>query len=203
MLLFRMITIGKIGVARRTLMLGGMALLVPGARAQAMDRLKIGGERGTIDFSIGDSKVFRTTGSFKDWKGFVNVDDADVPQSTVDVHVNTKSIEMLDAQQTGMLRESDFFDVEKFPEMIFRSKEIERTGDTTLKVMGDITLRGITRPMQLDVAVTDRKPDAPAGARYARFRGDGKIKRSEFGMTKYVDVVGDVVDISIRTDAWR
>jgi polyisoprenoid-binding protein YceI len=203
MLLFRMTTIAKIGLARRTLMLGGMALLVARAPAQAMDRLKIGGERGTIDFSIGDSKVFRTTGSFKDWKGFVNVDDTDVPQSTVDVHVNTKSIEMLDAQQTGMLKESDFFDVENFPEMVFRSKSIERSGDTTLKVMGEITLRGITRPMQLDVAVTDRKPDAPAGARYARFRGDGKIKRSEFGMTKYVDVVGDVVDISIRTDAWR
>jgi polyisoprenoid-binding protein YceI len=51
--------------------------------------------------------------------------------------------------------------------------------------------------------VTDRKPNAPAGARYARFRGEGKIKRSDFGMTKYVDVVGDTVDISIRTDAWR
>jgi polyisoprenoid-binding protein YceI len=203
MLLFRMVTIGKIGVARRTLMLGGMALFAPRAPAQAMDRLKIGGDRGTIDFSIGDSKIFRTTGSFKDWKGFVNVDDTDVPQSTVDVHVNTKSIEMLDAQQTGMLKESDFFDVENFPEMVFRSKSIERSGDTTLKVMGEITLRGITRPMQLDVTVTDRKPNAPAGARYARFRGDGKIKRSEFGMTKYVDVVGDVVDISIRTDAWR
>jgi polyisoprenoid-binding protein YceI len=184
-------------------MMGGMALLVPGTRAQAMDQLKIGGERGTIDFSIGDSRIFRTTGSFKDWKGFVNVDDADVPKSTVNVEVNTKSIEMIDVQQTGMLKDSDFFDVEKFPEMVFRSKEIERTGDTTLKVLGEITLRGVTRPMQLDVAVTDRKPDAPSGARYARFHGDGKIKRSEFGMTKYIDVVGDVVDISIRTDAWR
>lgn len=203
MLMFRMVAIAKIGLARRTLMLGGAALLVPCVRAQAMDRLKIGGERGTIDFSIGDSRVFRTTGSFKDWKGLVNVDDSDVPGSTVDVDVNTRSIEMLDAQQTGMLKEADFFDVEKFPEMAFRSKAIERTGDTTLKVMGEITLRGITRPMALDISVTDRRPNAPAGARYARFRGNGQIKRSEFGMTKYIDVVGDTVDISIRTDAWR
>lgn len=198
-----MVMMTKIGVARRTMILGGIALLAPSARAQTMDLLKIGGGRGTIDFSIGDSKIFRTTGSFKDWKGFVNVDDADVPQSSVNVEVNTKSIEMLDAQQTGMLKDTDFFDVEKFPEMIFRSKAIERTGDTTLKVTGEITLRGITKPMVLDVAVTDRKPNASAGERYARFRGDGKIKRSEFGMTKYIDVVGDVVDISIRTDAWR
>ena len=57
--------------------------------------------------------------------------------------------------------------------------------------------------MALDVAVTDRKPDAPAGARYARFRGTGSLKRSEFGMVKYIDMVGDKVDFSIRTDAWR
>ena len=51
--------------------------------------------------------------------------------------------------------------------------------------------------------VADRRPDAPAGARYARFRGIGTIKRSEFGMTKYVDMVGDTVEIVIATDAWR
>ena len=55
----------------------------------------------------------------------------------------------------------------------------------------------------LAVSVTDRKPDAAAGARYARFRAEGSIKRSEFGMTKYIDVVGDTVDITIRADAWR
>lgn len=203
MLLFRMVTTTQIGVARRTMILAGVTLLAPRARAQTLDLLKIGAGRGTIDFSIGDFKIFRTTGSFKDWKGVVAVDDTDVPRSTVNVEVNTRSIEMLDTQQTGMLKDIDFFDVEKFPEMLFRSRAIERTGDATLKVVGEITLRGITRPMVLDVAVTDRKPDAPAGARYARFRGDGKIRRSDFGMTKYIDVVGDLVDISIRTDAWR
>jgi polyisoprenoid-binding protein YceI len=117
--------------------------------------------------------------------------------------VNTKSIEMLDSQQTAMLKDADFFDVEKFPEMTFHSKSVERTGADKLKVTGEITLRGITKPMMLDISVTDRKAEAPAGARYARFRGEGKIKRSEFGMTKYIDVVGDRVDISIRADAWR
>ena len=69
-----------------------------------------------------------------------------------------------------------------------------------------VTLPGspaVTRPMTLDVTVNDRRPDAPAGARYARFRGIGTIKRSEFGMTKYVDMVGDTVEIIIAADAWR
>ena len=188
--------------SRRFVLLGGVACLLP-FRALAAEQLHIGGRHGSIDFAIGDSKVFRNTGSFKDWQGTVLVDDGDAARSTVAVKVNTGSIEMLDPQQTAMLKDVDFFDVAKFPDMTYRSKRIERIGDGTLKVEGEVTLRGITRPMALDVAVTDRRPDASAGARYARFRASGSLKRSEFGMVKYVDMVGDTVDFSIRTDAWR
>lgn len=171
--------------------------------ARAGDPLHIGTPRGTLDFSIGDSRIFRTTGSFKDWLGQVIVDDVNVPRSRVDVTVRTPSVTMLDTQQTSMMKEPDFFDVSQFPEMTFRSRSVTRTGQSTLKVEGDITLRGITRPMLLDVTVSDLKHDAPLGARYARFRATGKLRRSEFGMTKFLDMVGDVVDITIRTDAWR
>ena len=191
---------------RRVFLLGGAAALLPClsiGRASAAEQLHIGAARGSIDFAIGDSKIFRTTGSFKEWQGLVLVDDADVARSTVQVNVNTNSIQMMDAQQSEMLKDADFFDVAKFPKMTYRSSKVTRTSDTTLKVEGAITLRGITRPMALDVSVTDRKPDAAAGARYARFRGAGSLKRSEFGMVKYIDVVGDMVDFSIRTDAWR
>jgi polyisoprenoid-binding protein YceI len=194
-----------LGLGRRGL-LGAAACLLPAlsaGRAVAAEQLHIGGARGTIDFAIGDSKIFRTTGSFKDWQGSLLVDDSDVPRSTVAVKVNTTSIEMLDPQQTAMLKDPDFFDVAKFPELTYVSRRIERNGETTLKVDGEVTLRGITRPMALEVTVTDRKPGAAAGARYARFRAIGSLKRSEFGMVKYVDVVGDIVDITIRTDAWR
>jgi len=167
------------------------------------DRLKIGSPRGTIDFAIGDSKVFRTTGGFKTWQGEVQVDEENVPHSRVEVTIATTSIEMLDAQQTAMLKDIEFFDVSQFPTMLFRSTGIERTGETTLKVAGELTLRGITKPMVLNVSVTERRPDAPPGKRYALFRAEGSIKRSDFGMIKYIDIVGDAVDFSIRTDAWR
>lgn len=191
---------------RRVFLLGGGAALLPclySGRASAAEQLHIGAARGSIDFAIGDSKIFRTTGSFKEWQGLVLVDDSDVARSTVQVNVTTGSIEMMDAQQSEMLKDADFFDVAKFPKMTYRSSKVTRTSDTTLKVEGAITLRGITRPMELAVSVTDRKPDAAAGARYARFRAEGSLKRSEFGMVKYIDVVGDMVDFSIRTDAWR
>ena len=87
--------------------------------------------------------------------------------------------------------------------MTFRSTKVERRDDNALKVEGDITLRGITRPMTLDVTVNDRQPEAPSGERYALVRGVGTINRSEFGMTKFTSMVGDTVEISITTDAWR
>jgi polyisoprenoid-binding protein YceI len=187
---------------RRVFLLGSAVALLP-LRASAAEQLHIGAARGSIDFSIGDSKIFRTTGSFKEWQGTVLVDDSDVSRSTVDVKIMTGSIQMMDPQQSDMLKDADFFDVAKFPQMTYLSQKVTRTSDSALKVEGQVTLRGITRPMELDVEVTDRKPDAAAGARYARFRATGSLKRSEFGMVKYIDVVGDTVDFSIRTDAWR
>ena len=191
-------------MGRRVVVAGLAGLLaLPTAVGAASEQLSIGAPRGSIDFAIGDSKVFRTSGGFKSWQGKVQVDDSDVSKSSVEVTVATTSITMLDAQQTTMLRDVDFFDVDRHPTMQFRSTRIERTGETTLKVLGDLTLRGITRPMQLDVSVTERRPDAAPGRRYAYFRAEGSIKRSEFGMVKFIDLVGDTVDISIRTDAWR
>ncbi len=178
-------------------------LSVAGQSAWAADDLKIGGNRGTMEFAIGDSRIFRTTGGFQTWKGSVQVNDADMPNSAVRVTVDTHSLKMMDRQQADMLKDSDFFDVDRFPLMTFQSKKVERTGVETLKIDGFLTLRGITRPMTLDVTVSDRKPNAAPGAPYARVHAKGTIKRSDFGMTKYVDLVGDNVEISITTDAWR
>lgn len=183
--------------------LAAAALAASAHAASAREELTIDGSRGIIEFSIGDSRIFRTSGSFKIWQGHVHVDDADVPSSSVEVVVHTGSIEMLDREQADMLKNDDFFASARFPQMTFKSNRIVRTGDATLRVDGFITLRGITRPMTLDIVVSDRRPDAPAGTRYARFSGFGKIKRSEFGMIKFVDMVGDTVEISIKADAWR
>jgi polyisoprenoid-binding protein YceI len=190
-------------LVRRFLLLGGVACAVPLRNSSAAESLTIGSTRGSIDFSIGDSRIFRTTGSFKEWHGKLDVDDVDVARSRVDVTVITPSIQMMDVQQTTMMKGVEFFDTEHFAEMVFRSTAVERRGDAALRVQGNVTLRGITRPMQLDVTVSDRRPGAPAGSRYARFRGEGAIRRSEFGMIKYLDLVGDNVDISIRAEAWR
>ncbi len=180
-------------------------LLLAGTAAPALARevLGIGGTDGSIEFAIGDSRIFRTTGGFRTWEGRIEVDDANVAASSVQVTVQTGSLTMLDRQQTQMLKDDSYFAVERFPEMSFRSDSVQQTSPTTLKVDGLMTMRGITRPMTFDVTVADRRPDAPIGGRYARFRASGTLKRSEFGMTKFVDVIGDTVEIVIRADARR
>ena len=89
----------------RRRLLGAAACLLPclPAGVLAAEPLHIGAAHGTIDFAIGDFRLFRTTGSFKDWQGTVVVDDSEVPRSIVAVKVNTTSVEMLDPQQTAML----------------------------------------------------------------------------------------------------
>jgi polyisoprenoid-binding protein YceI len=189
---------------RRSLLLAGTAAgLLPGRRAGATELLHIGSPRGTIDFALGDSWILRTAGSFKQWHGALRFDELDVPRSSVDVVVLTQSVQMRDENQTAMLQGADFFDVENFPQMAFHSLAVESTGEETLRVIGILTLRGIRRPMILDVSVTDQQRAAPPGASYARFRANGSVLRSEFGMTKFIDATGDTVEISIRADAWR
>jgi polyisoprenoid-binding protein YceI len=190
-------------IGRRSLLAGGLAVIALPGNARASELFDISSRHGIIDFAIGNSAIFRTTGSFKAWQGKLQVDDANLPASRVDVTVDTGSIQMLDQQQTSMLKSSDFFDVERFPEMVFHTRSVTHAGGNKYKVLGEVTLRGITRPMELDVTAIENRTNVAPGNRAGRFTATGSIKRSEFGMTKYIDLVGDTVDISIRAEAWR
>ena len=128
-------------------------LLVPSLPSHAAEDLQIGAARGSIDFAVGNSAFFRTSGVFRKWQGTVRIDESNIPASAVRVSIDTTSIDTRDVQQDGQLRGADFFDVAKFPTMTFVSTKVERTGQQKLKVTGDVTLRGITHPMVLDVEV--------------------------------------------------
>jgi polyisoprenoid-binding protein YceI len=172
-------------------------LLVPSLPSHAAEDLQIGAARGSIDFAVGNSAFFRTSGVFRKWQGTVRIDESNIPASAVRVSIDTTSIDTRDVQQDGQLRGADFFDVAKFPTMTFVSTKVERTGQQKLKVTCDVTLRGITHPMVLDVEVQRHT----AGA--AAFTATGRVNRADFGMNKYLDITGNYVDIRIRAEATR
>jgi polyisoprenoid-binding protein YceI len=103
------------------------------------------------------------------------------PISSLHATVKTSSFDSGDANRDGHVRGADFFDVENYPEMTFRATSVEGDGeDYTLT--GDLTIRGITKPVELEVEFTGVAVD-PFGATRAGFSAEAEISRKEFGLT--------------------
>jgi polyisoprenoid-binding protein YceI len=157
-----------------------------------------------VEFSVKHLMIATVKGRFADVQGTVVIDEAEPSRSEVDVTIAVASIDTRAAQRDEHLRSADFFDVEKFPTLTFKSRRIERDGDD-FKLIGDLTIRGITREVTLDVTEHGRQTD-PWGGQRAGFEAVGKIKRSDFGLTWNQALetggvmVGDDVKLSIDVE---
>ena len=99
------------------------------------------------------------------------------------------------------MRSADFFDVEQFPAMTFKSTKLEKTGETTGKLHGDLTILGTTKPITLDLTLNQAGIHPMSEEPHVGFSATGSIKRSEFGMIYGVPAVGDDVHIIIEVEA--
>src|SRR5512143_556557 len=104
-----------------------------------------------IGFSVRHMMFAKVRGQFKTWTVNLAYDAASPAKSTIEVDVETASIDTRDAQRDGHLKSGDFFESEKFPKMTFKSTHIEPAGTGKYKVTGDLTIRGVTHPVTLDV----------------------------------------------------
>jgi polyisoprenoid-binding protein YceI len=124
--------------------------------------------------------VAKTRGNFGSFKGTIHV--GDTPQeSWVDVAIDAATIDTGVEMRDKHLRSPDFLDVERFPTIRFRSTEVEVTGEDTFRLHGDLTIRGITQPVVLDVEYQGMVGDSK-GSRVG-FSATGEIDREAFGMT--------------------
>ncbi len=158
-----------------------------------------------VEFSIRHLMIATVKGRFGGVAGAIVLDEAHPGKSNVDVTIDVATVDTREAQRDGHLRSADFFDVETFPTMTFRSTRIERTIDGQFKMAGDLTIRNQTRPIVLDVTAEGRGKD-PWGGERAGFSAVGKIKRSDFGLTwnQLLETggvaVGDEVKIAIDAE---
>jgi polyisoprenoid-binding protein YceI len=139
-------------------------------------------------------------GIFRDVSGRLVLDDKTPAASRLDVTVKTASIDSFDPGRDQAVRAGQFLDVERFPEMRFVSTRVERTGEATAKVSGELTLHGVTRPVTLDVALIKAGKHPITGAQRLGFSATGAVKRSEFGILGYLPMVGDEVTITIDSE---
>jgi polyisoprenoid-binding protein YceI len=134
-----------------------------------------------VAFSARHMVFAKIRGQFKEWSATLSYDEADPAKSSVQVDVLTASIDTREAQRDGHLRSGDFFDSEKFPKMTFQSKRVEVAGKGHYKLVGDLTLHGVTRELALDVEESGRGKD-PWGNERIGFNAKGSLQRSDFGL---------------------
>jgi polyisoprenoid-binding protein YceI len=122
----------------------------------------------------------KVRGTFGKWSGTVNYDDANPQKSSVEVNVDTASVDTKEEKRDAHLRSGDFFDSEKHPQMTFKSREVTKAGDGWI-LAGDLTIRGVTKPIKLEVEMLGSGKD-PWGNTKAGFHVKGTINRHDFGL---------------------
>jgi polyisoprenoid-binding protein YceI len=161
-----------------------------------------------INFSVRHMVVSKVRGRFGKFTGTLTLDNADLARSSVEVSIDASSIDTGVADRDTHLRSADFFDVEKFPELHFRSTRIERVDDSNYRVIGDLTIRGTTREVALDAEYGGRGKD-PWGHDRIGFVAKVSIDRKEFGLTwnQLLEtggiLVGDSVQIELDVQGVR
>jgi polyisoprenoid-binding protein YceI len=126
--------------------------------------------------------VTTVRGAFTDFSGEAHLVPADPPASSVSIRIRAASIDTGQADRDVHLRSADFLEVEKYPEIVFASTEVEQVDDDVFRVIGDLTIRDSTRPVTVDFTLTGSAKD-PWGNVRVGFEGALAIKRSEWGLT--------------------
>lgn len=157
-----------------------------------------------LGFSINHLGFSTTYGRFTDVSGTITF-DAETPEaSAVDVKIVPASLYTGHEARDEHVRGKDFLNVAEFPDMSFKSTAIERTGEKTGKITGDLTLHGVTKPVTLDATFT-QMGDYPMqeGVTAIGFDATGSLKRSDYGIETFIPGVSDEVTITISLEAMQ
>src|SRR5687768_17908240 len=177
--------------------------------SMSSERWEIDSSHSGIHFSVRHLVIAKVRGQFSRWTGTLQVPaDRDFTRASLDVVIDASSIDTGVADRDAHLRSADFFDVERYPEITFKSTTVTQTAADRLRVNGALTIKDVTRDVVLDVEVLGQAKD-PWGNERAAFSATTSIDRREFGLTwnQVLEtggvMVGDRIDITIDIEAVR
>jgi polyisoprenoid-binding protein YceI len=159
----------------------------------------------SINFTVRHMVISKVRGKFAKFDGTLLMDENDPKGGRVEVVIDATTIDTGVDQRDAHLKSADFFDVEHFPTITFKSSRVEQAGAGALKVAGDLTMHGVTRPVVLDVDYAGSAKDPWGGVR-AGFSARASLDRKEFGLTynQLLEtggvVVGETVEIAIEAE---
>ncbi len=153
----------------------------PAAPASSISQWRIDPAHTRAEFAVKHLMITTVRGHFADVDGTVHEDATDPSRSSIEVSIKVASIDTGVEQRDAHLRSPDFFDAEQFPSLTFRSTNVAPAGENKLKVTGDLTIKGVTKPVVLDVTEEGRRSD-PWGGNRSGFSATTKIDRRDFGL---------------------
>ncbi len=181
-----------------------LALLLAAAPAvAATDKYAFDPAHTQILFSISHLGFSHSHGRFNTFDGSFAFDEKAPASSAINVSIDTGSIDMGSKEWDDAVKAEALLNAKKFPKMTFRSTSVAVTGDKTGIVTGDLTLLGVTKPVTLDVTYNKSGNHPYTKNMLAGFTATGTLKRSDFGMIKYLPDVGDEVSITIEVEGIR
>jgi polyisoprenoid-binding protein YceI len=154
----------------------------------------------SVNFGISHMGFSNYQGRFDKVSGSLSFDAKEPEKSGLTVTVLADSIDTNNAKLEGELKGAQWFDSAKYPTLTFVSTGIQKLSETTGKVTGNLTMHGVTKPVTLDVTFNGGGANPLANVAELGFSAKGSIKRSEFGISQYIPMVGDDVAISIETE---
>lgn len=158
------------------------------------------------NFSVKHMMVSTVKGNLGDVTGKIELDDKDLTKSTIEASIDVKGLNTKQVKRDEHLRSADFFDVEKFPAITFKSTKIQKEKGTKVKVTGDLTMHGVTKSVVLDGELSAEAANPWTGAKTRGFSGSAKLNRKDFGLVwnKPLEagglLVGDEVKVEIEAE---
>ncbi len=185
-----------------TFMMALMVLAITPARAE-IARYEFDKAHTQIIFAVNHLGFSNSHGKFLGFDGFFEFNRGEPEKSKVEVTIQTESIDMDDEKWDKHMKSDDFFNVEKYPTMVFKSTGIELTGKKTAKITGDLTILETTKPVTLDVIFNKAGKHAFNNKYIAGFSAKMNLKRSDYGMKYGLPMIGDDVSIMIEVEGIR
>lgn len=184
-----------------------LALMLPGLALAA--EYEIDPSHSSATFKVRHMMVSNVRGEFQNLAGTLKLDERDITRSSVEATIDAKTINTRDAKRDGHLRSADFFDVEKHPSLTFKSRRVSQKAPGKLTVLGDLTLRGVTKQVTLDVDLPEGEVKDPWGNLKRGAVATTTVNRKDFGLNwnKALEaggmLVGDEVEITIDLQLGR
>jgi polyisoprenoid-binding protein YceI len=165
-------------------------------------------DHSQVIFKVKHMGISTVTGRFDLIEGSYSFDDADISKSSVETTIASASINTNKQKRDDHLKSPDFLDVAKNPTITFKSKEVKKGDGDDFIIVGDLTINGVTKQVELDAEYGGKAQD-PMGNERTAFTAETKIDRKDFGITwnKTLDsgglVVGDDVKIELEVEGIR